>query len=255
MRASSKNSDLIRKRKLRLYIGAYKMVAIFIVVFILIIVGVKNYRTFVRYFHEAFIEYSADFGFKLKNIAIEGQKNLDVRKILSQLDADNNTPLFAIDLVATKEILEQNDWVARAIVARKLPNTIKINLLERTPMAIWQYNMELFLIDAKGVKICADVSKFADLPLVVGNGANYYAPELLDAIVAKPKILQQLQSSTRVANRRWNLHLKNGCIIKLPAKNSLKALDYLEIQMQKGIDLSVLKVLDLRDEEKYYVEK
>lgn len=255
MKKSAKNFELLRQRKLQLYAGLYKKIAIFLIIGLALLGAFLFRKKIINHAKEVLIEYSAYAGFKLKNLIIYGHKNIDVKELLSKLDADNNTPVFAIDLSAIQNALLQSDWVEQAIIARYLPNTIKISIIERTPIAIWQHKNELLLIDKDGNSIRADVSKFANLPIVVGQGANYYASTLLDSLSGRKKLIQEIRSATFVGNRRWNLNLKSTTLAKLPENNIDIALDYLEEEIKNKIDLNKLKVLDLRDDEKYYIEK
>ena len=64
-------------------------------------------------------------------------------------------------------------WVKDARVSRRLPDTLVVDIVERTPAALWQDRQQLALIDADGVVLDrVPVDKMPDLPLVIGPGAN-----------------------------------------------------------------------------------
>src|SRR3546814_9265052 len=58
-----------------------------------------------------------------------------------------------IDLDGTRERLLRFGWVEEARVSRRLPDTLVVDIVERTPAAIWQHNQRLALIDRHGVEI------------------------------------------------------------------------------------------------------
>jgi cell division protein FtsQ len=51
---------------------------------------------------------------------------------------------------------------------------------------------------------------------VVGNGAAAKARSFLAVLDRYPAIRDQVRASIRVADRRWNLRLKNGIDVRLP---------------------------------------
>src|SRR5262249_57423032 len=69
--------------------------------------------------------------------------------------------------------------------------------------------------------------QFAHLPLVVGSGAASRAREFLALLDAHPEIREQVRASVLVAERRWNLKLKNGLDVRLPEADVPRALDTL----------------------------
>jgi cell division protein FtsQ len=123
-------------------------------------------------------------------------------------------------LVSTAEIrnrLLQFGWVKDARVSRRLPDTLVIDVVERTPAALWQAQGQLALIDAQGVVLDrVPVDKMPDLPLLIGPGANGEAQELADLMAAVPTLKPQLASATWVGGRRWDLNFQTGETVVLP---------------------------------------
>jgi cell division protein FtsQ len=248
--------DYVSQRRKDLYFLKFKRWTKWFIGLLVLIISMNNLDYISKACKNYLIELSAELGFKLNNIIIEGQKNLDIKELLSQFNADNNTPIFAIDLNETKKIVEQNTWLKKAIIRRSLPYTIQIMLVEKEPVALWQYKQEMFLIDADGSAIKGDVQKFNHLLHFVGQGANVYAAELMKMLEDKKQLSEKLQSIVRVGNRRWNLIFQNGTLVKLPEFNTSVALEYLNQKYLEGsFTLDKIKVLDMRDNEKYYIEK
>src|SRR3546814_20249264 len=77
-----------------------------------------------------------------------------------------------VDLEEVRLKLLRYGWIEDAHVSRRLPDTLLIQIDERTPAAIWQDNGQLTLIDASGV-LLEPVSPAAmpPLPLLIGEGA------------------------------------------------------------------------------------
>ena len=94
----------------------------------------------------------------------------------------------------------------------------------------------------------ADAGRFAALPLVVGEGAAEHAPEILPIIAQRPKLMERMDALVRVDDRRWDLRMKDGSLIQLPAvgeEESLMRLEQLD-QRSRIMELGFERI-DLRN--------
>jgi cell division protein FtsQ len=102
-------------------------------------------------------------------------------------------------------------------VSRRLPDSLAIDIVERTPAALWQNQGQLALIDSEGVVLDrVPVDKMPDLPLLIGPGANGEEQQLSRLMAAVPTLKPQLASATWVGGRRWDLNFQSGEIVALP---------------------------------------
>jgi cell division protein FtsQ len=82
----------------------------------------------------------------------------------------------------------------------------------------------------------------------VGEGANEYAAQILPAVAAQPRLMERLEALVRVDNRRWDLRLKDGSLVQLPAVDEEAALIQLQQLDQKSRILELgFERIDLRD--------
>ncbi|MBW0008319.1 MAG: cell division protein FtsQ/DivIB [Sphingomonas sp.] len=108
-------------------------------------------------------------------------------------------------------------WVKDARVSRRLPDTLVIDIVERTPAALWQSQGQLALIDHEGIVLDrVPVDKMPDLPLLIGPGANGQEEQLVRLMGAVPTLKPQLASATWVGGRRWDLSFQSGETVALP---------------------------------------
>ena len=122
-----------------------------------------------------------------------------------------------VDVARIRERLLAFGWVKDARVSRRLPDTLVIDIVERTPTALWQDKQKLALIDGEGVVLDrVPVDKMPDLPLVIGAGANSKAGQLKTIMAAAPAMQAQLASATWVGGRRWDLTFQSGETVALP---------------------------------------
>ena len=165
-------------------------------------------------------------GFSIQDVTVTGRVRTDKDALLAAAGMGRGDPIFGFDTEAARQRVERLGWVESATVTRLLPDTIRIDVTERQPFALWQRGGLLSVIDAEGRPLTdEDVQEFAHLPFIVGFGAPREAPALLKLMQAKqPQLLQRVRAFVRVSGRRWNLRLENGVDVKLPESGVEKAL-------------------------------
>jgi cell division protein FtsQ len=126
-------------------------------------------------------------------------------------------PQALVNVSAIRNRLLQYGWVKDARVSRRLPDGLVIDIVERTPAALWQSEGELALIDSQGVVIDrVPIDKMPDLPLLIGPGANGQEQQLSRLMAGVPTLKPQVASATWVGGRRWDLNFQSGEIVSLP---------------------------------------
>ena len=98
-----------------------------------------------------------------------------------------------------------------------------------------------------GVVTNEDLGNFANLPVVVGEGAPEHARTLLDELEKYPGLQSHVVAAVRVGDRRWNLHLKSGADVLLPEGEEAAALQRLkQLQATDALLERKLAVIDMR---------
>lgn len=166
---------------------------------------------------QSWTTWTAHQGFVLQNVAVTGRKNLSATDMWQTLNIKQGEPLFAISPQKIHDALVTQQWVKQAWVSRQWPNTLRIVLQERVPVAQWQVNGQKLLVDADSVVLAKTIApQFQKLPVVVGNHAPQQVQTLLQLLQGEPNIAKQMLAATWVGNRRWDLHFKNNLVVKLP---------------------------------------
>jgi cell division protein FtsQ len=255
-RPSKSNISLKRRGAILLHRFVF-----FIKLWIVILFGLIIFTDYFAIYKEAarteLNEFAAKYGFVLETIVIEGQKNAPSKDIIQSLDADKGVPIFSVEIQKVKESLEDTTWIKKAIVERRLPSTIYIAIIERNPVAIWQFKRKLYLIDEEGNRISKYKGDgFPELIHVVGQDANIYIHGLLSEINIYPSLASKIKSAVRFGQRRWNLNLEQNILVKMPEGGFSEAYEYLrQLHKDKKLFDQNYKMLDLRDKHKYYLEK
>jgi cell division protein FtsQ len=126
-------------------------------------------------------------------------------------------PQALVNAAAIRNRLMGFGWIKDARVSHRLPDTLVIDIVERTPAALWQNEGQLALIDNEGVVLDrVPVDKMPDLPLLIGPGANGQEEQLGRLMAAVPTLKPQLASATWVGGRRWDLNFQSGETVALP---------------------------------------
>jgi len=193
----------------------------------------------------------ARLGLKIANVSVQGATTLAQPAILAAAGVKPGDPIMGLDLKAVQTRVEAVSWVKSARVVRLLPDAVVLVVTQRPILAVWQHGGQTQVIDNDGKPIPgADPSSFTELPLVVGEGANDNAAAILTLVGARPQLMQRLDALVRVDDRRWDLRMKDGSLIELPAvaeDSALIQLDQLD-QKSRILDLGFARI-DLRDPE------
>ena len=186
-------------------------------------------------------------GFGIENIRITGGIETPELAILEKLEI-GGASLIGFDADAARERIAELPWVAGATVRKFYPDTLRVEVVERQPLALWQSEGEVLLIDATGQPIVPlDDGRYVSLPFLVGQGANVRAADFLAALRSEPLVAAQLRAAVRVSDRRWDLHLENGVTVKLPERRPAQALSQLVRLDQRHALLSRdVNVIDMR---------
>lgn len=191
----------------------------------------------------------AGMGFRLSRVHVTGASDEAMPAIQAAMDVTAGQAMSSLDLDALLEQVRAVSWVKEARVVRLLPGTLLVEVVEHDRMAIWQANGQIAVIDGHGQVIRgADPRQYLHLPLVVGVGAESAAADLLPLIEARPRLRDRTEALIRVDERRWDIRLKDGGLIRLPADGAeaaliqLDALDQRHQLFERGFELVDLKV-------------
>ncbi len=158
-----------------------------------------------------------DAGLKVDEIQIDGIKRMDKMTVLTQALDQDSRAMPLVDLALVRERLLKYPWVKDARVSRRLPNTLRIFIIEREPAAIWQSHGQLMLVDPAGVPLePVSTDAMPDLPLLIGEGANGQEPARRKLLEAAPALRPLVKAATWVGNRRWDLAFTTGEKLQLP---------------------------------------
>ena len=187
-------------------------------------------------------------GLTVETVTLTGRNRASDAELLAALDIQRGDSMLKFNTAEARTRLEKIGWVSKASVHRLFPNTVLIDIEERSPYAIWQRGGRLSIIDKKGTTLGAlRVKDHGYLPLVVGYGAEDKAQEIYSQLAAYPGLKSLVRAAVRVADRRWNLRLLNGITINLPETGVPEALAQLaKLDEDNGLLSRDIVLVDFR---------
>ncbi|WP_083507843.1 cell division protein FtsQ/DivIB [Aureimonas frigidaquae] len=163
-------------------------------------------------------------GFAIEQVDVTGASETSQIDILQTIYGVGAQTLPGLDVDAARMALEAMPWIASASVTKVYPGQLLVEVTEKQPFAIWQRGQDLTIIDRNGVAIVPfATTRFTELPLVVGEGADTTAAAFLDNIELVPELKPRVRAYVRVGSRRWDLRLDNGVTVRLPEEDAIEA--------------------------------
>ena len=202
-----------------------------------------------------FDSVTSGMGLKVKQVHVTGASPEARAAIQQAVGVRADQPIVSLDLNAVRDRVQAVGWVKEARVVRLLPDTLIVDVKEHDRLAVWQTAGHAYVIDSRGQVIQgADAGRYPRLPLVVGKGADQTASEILPLLAQRPRLMARIEALVRVDERRWDLRLKDGSLIQLPAVDQDSALIRLDAldQRERLLDLGFARV-DLRTPEEVAV--
>jgi cell division protein FtsQ len=191
-----------------------------------------------------FVQDSATAGFEVRHVEVTGTREMPRLPIYDAALSGPTNAMLAADLPAIRARLLALPWVADASVGRRLPDTLSIEIVERRPVALWQHRQRFALIDIEGqVLPTPKLARFANLPVVVGAGANTRVREMLALTASAPSLTDKVDAAVLVGGRRWDVKFKSGEILALPdtpAAATIAFKRFAKLESQLGEDRKLL---------------
>jgi len=173
----------------------------------------------------------SDF-FLLQKVEVIGNQNLSKEKIVELADLPLKSDMFYLDLQRAARNLKIHPMIKDVQIYRKLPDSVVIKIMERTPLALIPDTEGFVLIDEEFIvlKKVKEISKF-NLPLITGvivpNGiTNGQSVDNEKLLLAK-----------QVIEATWDKAQNYFCEINLAQEDNIKMYTYEGIEVHFG-DLS-----------------
>jgi cell division protein FtsQ len=135
------------------------------------------------------------------DIQITGAEHLTREQVVSVFGADLERNIFRVSLAERQADLERLPWVAHATVMRLLPDVLRVQITERTPVAFVRQGSQIGLVDGSGVLLDMPPDAAGDphysFPVLTGVSADQAMPERAERMEVYQQFLRELDSTGR----------------------------------------------------------
>jgi cell division septal protein FtsQ len=196
------------------------------------------------------------------NNKISNQEIIDTTKNYLNQKYSSNTHISNISLTDLQNTLQNSfPWLKNTFLKRTLLNQLYINIIEYQPIALWFDGAEKFLVDKDGEIIISlnkipnsEKADYENMLIFSGLGANKNIKSFFNIITINQNISNLIYSAHWVGERRWDIRLLDGTLIKMPENNIYNAWQNLTKIYTNNSEVKNLKTIDLRIENKIYLE-
>jgi cell division protein FtsQ len=137
------------------------------------------------------------------NIEVTGMQNVTKAQIMEVMGADIGRNIFFIPLDQQQTQLEQIPWVESASVMRFVPNRLKVEIQERTPVAFARVGPKIALIDAGGTLMDLSPKHKYSFPVILGMNPG----EPLSTRAPRMKVYSELVRDLDAGGARYSQDL------------------------------------------------
>jgi cell division protein FtsQ len=187
-------------------------------------------------------------GFAVEKLNISGNRQVSDIDVLDALGLDGETSMIGFDVDRARGAIAAFPWVESVSVRKIYPDQVNIAIAERQPVAVWQHDGTVDVIDRQGHVIMPYSPALGQgLPLLVGQGAGHQAGSFLDGMKPFAAVMEHARAYIRIGDRRWDILLDNGVRIRLPEVDAPRRLaEALALENSDGLFSRDIESIDLR---------
>ena len=119
----------------------------------------------------AYHRSQSDLRFAVRTVEVSGATHTSPAELDAVTSRYVGKNLFKIDIAEVQRAVRELPWVSRIEIEKKLPNTLRVHVVERTPWALVQSGAGLRYSDESGVPFASLTPSVGDpdLPVVVAT--------------------------------------------------------------------------------------
>ena len=220
-----------------------------------ILIGIAIYLGLPEVARQQAADIAARAGFEVEKVEVRGVERMDELPVYNIALGQVDRSMLSLDLPHVRAEMLKLGWVKDARISRRLPDTLVVDIVERDPVAVWQHDGQLHLIDVAGVVLqSVSASAMPDLPLVVGPNANRQTAGLNKLMENAPALKPMLAGATWVGNRRWDLRFQSGETLSLPEGDTQSASALVNFARMDGVNRLLGRGIvrfDMRDPDRF----
>lgn len=186
---------------------------------------------------EKLAQVASGAGFEVKRVEVRGVNRMNELKIYEKVLGQRDQSMPRLDIDGLRGDLMQLSWVRDARVSRQLPDTLVVDIVERSPHAVLRKGGKLVLIDDTGHELePVSAARAKGMLVLEGEGAGEKVQDLGRLLDVAPALKPQVAEAEWIGNRRWNIMFKTGQVLALPEGDDQSASALLGFARMDGVN-------------------
>ena len=189
----------------------------------------------------------------ISKISVKGAKEPLKKEIIILVQNAATEGFSALKAQALREKIQEINKVEKAFVKLSTDGSVIVEVIQRKETAVFFNNHLYEVLDSNGVilSINQHYQGLSSLPLLVGKDGQKNINELLSLINEIGSFQSEVLYYEWVGERRWNIHMKNDLVFKLPENNLNKGLEVMRMFLNETDTLlKPIVSVDLRNIDK-----
>lgn len=201
---------------------------------------------------------SRTVGLSVDTVEVIGLEHIPAvaRQVKTAAMVEPGENMFRADPHLIQRRVEDTQLVTNVRVYRLWPDTVMIYADAAEAAALWNDGERWSVVDSMGrVMPRARPQDHLELVKSIGTGGAKAVPVLNKVFDAMPELHSQVDHARRVADRRWDLVLRSGAIVKLPNDERITTSLQTFARMENAGTLTrrPLRTIDLRVEGRVFL--
>ena len=189
----------------------------------------------------------------IRKILVNGAQDSLRKEIITLVENAANKGFSALKAQTLREKIEEIKKVKKAFVKLSTDGIVIVNVIERKEAIVF-FNNDLYeVLDSNGVilTINQNYEGLSSFPLLVGKNGSKNIPELIALVNEIGSYESEVLYYEWVGERRWDIHMKNDLVFKLPENNLSKGLEVMRMFLNEtNRPLKPIVSVDLRNIDK-----
>ena len=182
--------------------------------------------------------------FPIKEILIENNIATNLYKLNKDLKFLTSTSLLFLNKEKILSVIDNYEFISKIQLKKIYPNTLKIGLTEKIPVATQIIDKKKFYITKDNKKInFKNVKIYENLPSIFGKYKNFNI--FYNDLKTNNFTMDEIKAFYHFDIGRWDIVLKNEKIIKFPEKNYLELMPKINLMLDDA-GFSKYKIFDFR---------
>jgi len=189
----------------------------------------------------------------ISKISVQGAKEPLKKEIIILVQNAATEGFSALKAQALREKIQEINKVEKAFVKLSTDGSVNVEVIQRKEAVVFFNNHLYEVLDSNGVilSIKQHYQGLSSLPLLVGKDGQKNINELLSLINEIGSFQSEVLYYEWVGERRWNIHMKNDLVFKLPENNLNKGLEVMRMFLNETDTLlKPIVAIDLRNIDK-----